>query len=145
MSMEIDKDQLYHNVFAQKEKVEKGLLKKKTRLKEIDAKLKKLSAEKASLEKEIAAISNKNAVSAYTNFDQSLKALGIDFTDKETFGKMMELLADGFDQHEKDAAAHEKTEAERKMEENSIDLFEQPDDSASEKNDAADEKKVADS
>jgi len=143
--MEIDKDKLYHNVFAQSEKVEKRLSKKKTRLKEIDVQMKKLTEEKATLEKQVAAISSKTAASAYTNFDQSLKTLGIDFTDKETFGKMMELLADGFEKHESDASSDAEAEAKRKMEENSIDLFEQSKDSTPSENSTAEEKKVAES
>ena len=47
--MEIDKDQLYHKVFSQSEKMEKRLAKKTARLKEIDVQMKKLTEEKASL------------------------------------------------------------------------------------------------
>lgn len=143
--MEIDKDQLYHKVFSQSEKMEKRLTKKTARLKEIDVQMKKLTEEKASLEKEVALISNKNAASAYTNFDQSLKTLGIDFTNKETFGKMMEILADGFEKFQKDAAADAKAEAAaKKMAEDSIDLFDSSKNEASGENDATKEKKVAD-
>lgn len=145
MLMEIDKDQLYHKVFSQSEKMEKRLAKKTARLKEIDVQMKKLAEEKATLEKEVALISNKNAASAYTNFDQSLKTLGIDFTNKETFGKMMEILADGFEKFQKEATADAKAEAAaKKMEENSIDLFNSSKDEASGENDATKEKKVAD-
>lgn len=141
--MEIDKDQLYHNIFSQTEKMEKRLSKKKARLVEIDAQLKKLTAEKATLEKDVATISNKNAASAYTNFDQSLKSLGIDFKDKETFGRIMEILAEGFEKLTKEAEADAKAEAAaKKMEENSIDLFNPSENSPSEENGTNDNKEV---
>lgn len=104
--MEIDKEQVYHDVFSQTEKMEKRLLKKKTRLMEIDAQLERLTAEKATLTKEVAAITHKNAASAYENLDRNLKSLGIDVTDKETFGKMLDMLSETFGK-QNDAAEKE--------------------------------------
>ena len=100
--METDKEQLYHEVFAQTEKSEKRLGRKKARMKEVVAQLQKLNDEKEALTKEIETISMANAASTYTNLEKHFQKLGIDITDKDTFEKIFQVIADSFERKKVD-------------------------------------------